>query len=143
MLGSQSGLTRVDFDGLSERKLPPEITGILTQGAGSLGFGFTPKGKKQGESTFSLGDKSLVSKPELVCQLPQNNLKTEKCIDSESQKKDSEGYPQRRQKILTYIDSETMQKEGKGQESGKGGWSALRSRCRGSAPLQHGKAPET
>lgn len=126
-----------------KRKLPPEITGILTKGSGSLGSSSIPKGKKQGEGTFSLGDnKPLVSKPELVYQLPQNDLKIEKCIDSKTQKKDSEGYPQRGQKALTYVDSETY-----GREQRAGEWDerlgALCSRHRGSAPLQHGKAPET
>lgn len=90
MLGSQSGLTRVNFDGLSERKITflpryPEVTGIATQGSESLGSGFSPKGKKRGDGTFSLGgNKPLVPKPEFVYQLPQNDLEIEKCIDSES-----------------------------------------------------------
>lgn len=64
-----------------------------------------------------MGDsKPLVSKPELVYQLPQHDLKTEKCIDSESQKKDSDGYSQREQKVLIYIDSETY---GRGQRAGE------------------------
>lgn len=81
---------------LREKLPPPEVTGIPSQGSGSLGSGFSPKGKKQSEGAFSLGDKALDPKGELVYQLPQNDLKIEKCIDSESQRKDGKGNPQRR-----------------------------------------------
>ena len=68
-----------------------------------------------------MGDnKPLVSKPGLVYQLPQNDLKTEECIVTlESQKKDSDGYSQREQKVLIYIDSEAYGRWTKGRRVGR------------------------
>lgn len=51
---------------------PQRSQGILTKGSG---FGFTPKGKKQGGGPISLGDKSLVPKPDRVHHMPQNYVK--------------------------------------------------------------------
>lgn len=97
MLGSQPDLTRADFDGLSERKLPCRGHRNPHSRLRSTKTGFTPKRMKQGEGVPSAWFPNTS-----LSQLPQNYVKIEKCIDSESQKKESEGYPERGQKVLTH-----------------------------------------